>query len=159
MLDETKSYLHELLKQLNMARSTLNYSYKICSKIGKKDIYNEEEKDRFEALTSKFARLSDLILKKVIKTIDILDLDDSVETIRDTVNRAEKKSLIKSAREFIEIRKTRNEIAHEYFDSENDIIDIYKFVLDKTPVLAETVDRIIKYCKGKAYLEDTTSPD
>jgi uncharacterized protein with HEPN domain len=152
MIEETKDYLQGLVTQLIRAKDTLNYSYKICYKIGKKETYSEDEKDRFESLTSKFARLSDLIIKKIIKTIDILDLDDPAETIRDVVNRAEKKNLINSAIEYIEIRKIRNEIAHEYFKNENDIMEINQFVLKKVPVLMSTVDKILKYCQEKNYL-------
>lgn len=77
-------------------------------------------------MSSKFARLTDLILKQAVKTIDIMDLEDAPETMRDAINRAEKKGLISSALKFIEIRKMRNKIAHEYVD-EDDLFAIYRF--------------------------------
>lgn len=76
MSDIEKQYLIELLVKLKLAKNTLEYSYNICQGIGEKDLYSEEEADRFESLTSKFARLSDLILKKVCKY-----LFDSVDKI------------------------------------------------------------------------------
>ena len=146
MNKEEFEYLEQLVENLKRAESTLTFSYGICKKIGNKDEYTEDEQDRFESMSSKFARLTDLILKQAVKTIDILDLEDPPETMRDAINRAEKKGLISSASTFIKIRKMRNKIAHEYVEYE-DLLSIYKFVLANTPVLFDAVGRIEKYCK------------
>ena len=140
-------YLEELLGRLQKAVDTLNYSYIICKGIGIKEMYIAEEQDRFESLTAKFARLSDLIIIQSIKLIDILDLDEPPETVRDSINRAEKKGLIESGIRFVEIRKLRNRIAHEYAESEEEISDIYREVLQSTPLLFDSVSRIINYCR------------
>ena len=145
MSKEELIYLKDLLKKLKKAKETLEYSYNICKKIKIEKILAKDEEDRFEALTSKFARLSDLILKKIIKTIDILDLEDPPQTMRDAISRAEKKGLIFSELEFIEIRKIRNEIAHDYVSGETEIVDIYNYVLKNTPYLFDAFDRILKY--------------
>lgn len=139
-------YLEQLLDNLRRAKSTLNYSYNICKKIGVKEEYNEDEQDRLESMSSKFARLTDLILKQAVKTIDMLDLEDPPETLRDAINRAEKKGLVSSALKFIEIRKMRNKIAHEYVD-EDDLFAIYTFVLENVSQLFDAVQRIETYCK------------
>jgi hypothetical protein len=146
MSTEEIQYLEHLINNLLRAKETLNYSYNICKKIGIKNEYNEEEKDRLESLSSKFARLTDLILKQVIKTIVKLDLEDPPETMRDTINLAEKKGLISAALKFIEIRKVRNKIAHEYVE-EDDLLSIYQFILVETPLLFDSIDRIEAYCK------------
>jgi len=100
MAKEELVYLAELIAQLGKAGDTLGYSYDKCTAIGVKQMYDAEEQDRFEALTSKFARLADFIIKQAIKLIDILNLDEPPETIRDAINRAEKKGLITSALNF-----------------------------------------------------------
>jgi len=140
-------YLQELLGRLQKAVETLNFSYVKCESIGIKKTYEAEEQDRFESLTAKFARLSDLIIKQAIKLIDILDLDEPSETVRDSINRAEKKGLIESGIRFVEIRKLRNRIAHEYAESDEDIVEIYKETLQSTPLLFDSVRRIIVYCR------------
>jgi hypothetical protein len=144
--NEEIDYLDHVLEKLHRAKDTLNYSYGICKQVGVKDSYEEEEKDRLESLSSKFARLADLILKQVFKTIDMLDLEEPAGTIRDAINRAEKKGLISSALEFVKIKKMRNKISHEYVEPE-DLLDIYKFVLEYTPLLFDTVERIELYCR------------
>ena len=147
MVNEEVVYLEELLGRLQKAVDTLNYSYTICKAIGIKEAYEAEEQDRFESLTAKFARLSDLIIKQAIKLIDILDLDEPPETVRDSINRAEKKGLIESGIRFVEIRKLRNRIAHEYAESDEDIVEIYMEVLQSTPLLFDSVNRILDYCR------------
>lgn len=147
MVKEETDYLGELLERLRRAVETLTYSYEKCRSIGCKDTYDSEEQDRFESLTAKFARLSDLIVKQAIKLIDILDLDEPPETIRDAINRAEKKGLIESGLRFVEIRKLRNRIAHEYAESDEDIAEIYRETLESTPLLFDSVQRIMVYCR------------
>lgn len=68
-------------------------------------------------------------------------------TIRDRLNRAEKKELISSTDEFVEIRKLRNDITHEYMPEE--MFKIFEKVMQYTPVLKDTVSRIKKYCRKK----------
>ena len=142
---EELEYLVEFIEKLQKARRTLEYSYHKCRTIAVKDSYDLEEQDRFESLTSKFARLSDLIIKQAIKLIDILDLEDPPETIRDAINRAEKKGLISSAMKFIEIRKLRNRISHEYAESDDDIKYLYAEVLHNTPLLFDSTSRVLVY--------------
>lgn len=150
MVKEERVYLNEILGRLQKASETLRYSYDKCQAIGFKTVFDADEQDRFESLTAKFARLSDLIIKQAIKLIDLLDLDEPPETVRDAINRAEKKGLIESAARFVEIRKLRKRIAHEYVESDEDISDIYRLTLQSTPLLLESVTRIMAYCRKYA---------
>ena len=44
MSDEELKYLEELLVKLNRASETLRYSYNVCSRIGLKSSYDDEER-------------------------------------------------------------------------------------------------------------------
>ena len=131
-----------LLVDLGKARDILLFSFTKCSKINMIKGLSEEEMESLEALTSRFSRLSDIIIQKVFRSIDILDLDDE-GTVRDRINRAEKKGIIKSADDFIDIRILRNEIAHEY--KSETIYFIFSKVLKLSPALLESVDTIMTY--------------
>ncbi len=138
--------LQSELKLMNNAVSVLKYSYKNCSRIKTKKKFTLKEQDAFEVLTSRFARLSDIIIQRVLKTIHSLDLDE-ISTVRDSINLAEKKNLIKSANEMIEMRELRNSIVHEYIP---DVIrSIYIRTKKLTPALLENVDLINSYCRTK----------
>jgi uncharacterized protein YutE (UPF0331/DUF86 family) len=80
--------------------------------------------------------LSDIIIQKILRVFDTLDLEKP-GTVRDRINRAEKKGVVKSADEFIRIRILRNEIAHEY--KPETIYDIFEHVMKLTPVLLKSV--------------------
>jgi hypothetical protein len=142
------------LKILSDATDVLVYSFNKCSKIGIKSVYEPEELESFESFTGRFARLSDIVIQKVLRLVDEIDLE-SQGTIRDRINRAEKKELIKSSDVFIEIRMVRNDIAHEYLPEA--IQEIFVKVLELTPALLDGVARIKKYCArytaGSAELE------
>ena len=136
--------LKKELLAMNEAGKILKYSFDLCHKIGIKENYLLEEMDHFEAFTSRFARLSDLLIQKVFRLIDQLDFDDE-GTVRDRINRAEKKRLIESAEEFFSIRIVRNDIAYEYECEE--IKEIYKKVFELTPILLKSLDSIHLYVK------------
>ena len=93
-------------------------------------------------LTGRFARLADLLVQKIFRLIDRMDLEDQ-GTIRDRINRAEKKGLIASAEQFILIKELRNTIAHEYDPVATQ--QIFLNVLAFCPLLFDSVDRVKKY--------------
>ena len=143
MTDQMQVLLIHELKVLADARDVLIYSFNKCSSIGIKDAYKPEELESFESFTGRFARLSDILIQKILRLVDELDLD-SFGTVRDRINRAEKKELIGSSDVFIEIRMIRNDIAHEYLPEA--IHDIFAKVLSLTPHLLNGVERTIAYC-------------
>lgn len=136
--------LREELQLLDKAADILKYSYGMCGKIGIKDEYSFEELDKFESFSGRFARLSDLLIQKIFRLIDDIELE-SPGTIRDRINRAEKKELIESADIFVEIRIVRNQVAHEYIQDE--IQELFEKVLEYTPHLMDSVNRVKKYCR------------
>ncbi len=140
--------LQLLLKQqlilLDDAVNVLTFSKQKCQEIGLKNDLTLDELDRFESLTSRFGRLCDILLQKIFRLIDEIDLE-SPGTLRDRINHAEQKGLIKSAERFIECRTLRNEIAHEYMPE--NVLAIFEKVLEMTPVLVESVEIVKAYCE------------
>lgn len=136
--------LYETLKTTDEAAHWLKRSYAICCDFAGEDRYTEEQYDAFEALTGRFARLSDMLLQRVFRLIDRLEFEDS-GTLIDTVHRAEKRGLIRSADLMREIRELRNEIAHEYASS--DLRAMFQDVVHVTPELFTIVENIHSYCK------------
>ncbi len=143
-MNNIKEVLNQELAQLENARDVLQYSYEKCCRIGVKIGFTYEELESFEALTSRFARLSDIIIQKILRFFDVLDLEEA-GTVRDRINRAEKKGVVESADDFIKIRILRNEIAHEY--KPETIYDIFEQVMDLAPVLLKSVDSLLLYSK------------
>ncbi|MGH8658023.1 MAG: hypothetical protein ACREV4_05995 [Gammaproteobacteria bacterium] len=82
--------LRQNLTMMDSAIRWLSRSYQICSDIGIKGSYTPEEYDAFETLTSRYARAIDLMLRKVLRAVDAVELEIG-GTLIDTINRAEKK--------------------------------------------------------------------
>lgn len=135
--------LEETLRQLDDGATWLRRSLKRCQKVAGKSELSAADIDAFEALTSRFARLSDMILQKLFRGLDRIELEDG-GTLLDALNRAEKRGLVDSAAAFREIRELRNEIAHEY--AQEELSELFEGVLQHSPALLEIVRRADDYC-------------
>lgn len=136
--------LKESLAMLEKAADILAYSHDKCKAIKFDQGVDQIQLESLDALTSRFARLSDILVQKVFRLIDRLDLEDE-GTVRDRINRAEKKGLISSADRFTDIRFLRNEIAHEY--KSDSLYAIVEKVQTFTPDLLESVDLVNTYAR------------
>jgi len=142
MTENLKSLLLKELQLLNDAAHVLRYSFEKCRSIGVKDDYTPDELESFESLCSRFARLSDIMTQKLFRLLDELALD-TPGSVRDRINRAEKRGVIDKAEDFVAIRILRNDIAHEYLPEA--IRDIYRKVMELTPSLLASVALIKLY--------------
>jgi hypothetical protein len=108
-----------------------------------------EQRESCEALTSRFARLCDLLVQRVFRTLDQVELSDE-GTILDRLNRAEKRAVISSAQQWRELRELRNAIAHDYLIESSDgvLIDAHR----RAPELIEAVKKLAIYARNKGYI-------
>jgi hypothetical protein len=139
-LDVLKTNLESLKQSIKWLRR----SYDICSGIGIKDQYREEEFDCFENLTSRYARTVDLLISKVLRSIDSVELINSGSII-DAANGAEKRGIVDSVSKLRELKDLRNEIAHEY--ETEDIRSLFSLALASSAPLFEIADKTAKYCE------------
>lgn len=144
MSDTALEVLTATLADLGAGIRWLKRSYGICSGIGIKGDYSDEEFDDFENLTSRFARTIDLIVNKTLRSIDAVEFLDSGSVI-DAANRAEKRGLIESVAHLRDLKDLRNEIAHEY--ETEDLRGLFGAVLAAVPEIFATAERIAKYCE------------
>lgn len=129
--------LKEDFNRLVLAVEMLRYSLQQCREIGIKTAYSLDELDRFESLTSRFARTSDIYTQKVMKGITLI-LREETKTFIDRANLFEKLE-IASAEDLKLIRDLRNEISHEY--KLDDITEIFEAVMDYCNKLMEVIDK------------------
>jgi uncharacterized protein YutE (UPF0331/DUF86 family) len=137
--------LYENIDSLNEALRWLNRSYRIC--IDKFDLSElpEEGFDAFESLTARFARVTDVLLNKVYRSIFYLEEGASGSWL-DTLLFMEKKGLISSHDEVRYLKELRNEIVHEY--SQSDLKKLFEEVLKNCPLLVELAGQAIAYSEG-----------
>lgn len=72
MNPDHRALLGEKLGLFKRVEEALRYSYGRCLEVGQKNQYTHEELERFESLTSRFSRMSDLLLQRVVLLLWIL---------------------------------------------------------------------------------------
>lgn len=152
--DSLRQLLTEQLRLLKAAASVLEESHARVAAF-RDDLRSEAktplsvgQRESCEALTSRFARLNDLLLQRVFRTLDRMELVDDSSLI-DRLERAERRGLIDSAEHWRELRLLRNAIAHDYLIEAAD--RVLTDALDAAPELLQSAARIQEYVRRKGY--------
>jgi len=141
MKREKIELLQEELLGLQLAADHLEYSMERCLNLIGQEVLPPDQLERLESLTSRFARLADLLIQRIFRLIDEIELTGG-GTILDRIYRAEKRGWANAA-ELISIRELRNLIAHEYATEK--MLEIYTSVAAMSPALLTAVPKVIAY--------------
>ena len=144
MTREKIELLQEELAGLQLAAGYLQYSMGRCQNLIGQEALPPEKLERLESLTSRFARLADLLIQRIFRLVDEIELTGG-GTILDRIYRAEKRGWANAA-ELIRIRELRNLIAHEYATEK--MFEVYRAVAVMSPVLLATVPRVVAYAES-----------
>ena len=144
MRDEIRALLQENLEGMRKSLAWLKRSHEKCSRIGVKQRYMEDEFDDFENMVSRYARTLDVIVNKVFRSIDAVELEDG-GTLLDVVNRAEKRGIVDSAERVRGLKDLRNDIVHEY--ETDDLPALFLQTLEAIPELFAIAEGTEKYCE------------
>ncbi len=106
------------------------------------DRLSEEDIEKIEILFSRFSRSADMLINRVLRGIDILELED-VETKLDVVIRAEKRGFVENYKELIALKDLRNELAHEYLGEW--FVNKLPEVVEASEKLIEIANRVLNY--------------
>lgn len=142
------NYAFDLIEMLERSLRRLKYSYFKSKDINlDKNNFEDYELEILEALCSRFARLSDMLIQKAFRFIDIYELADPDISVLDRIHNAERRNLISSAEDFKYIRQLRNEVAHNY--SSDAFAELFKEIMAYIPLLIngteKTIDFLIKF--------------
>ena len=145
--EKLKEKLRVDVETLQKLEANLTESVDICRSL-KFDTLNSKDNREIEALTARFERAQDFFVTKVLRIIDILEGEEGV-TI-DVLNRSEKRGLIQLSDQFLEMRRLRNKIAHEY--AGYGPADVAKDVLAFVPALLYAYERTRDYVRRPEFL-------
>lgn len=106
--------------------------------------------DQLEALAGRFARVTDLIIHKLLRAIDRCELEET-GTLLDSANRATKRGLITSPDVLRDFKDIRNEIVHEY--AIEDLAGLYADIHTATKDLLLLVSTIETYLRDKQFID------
>ena len=135
------------VKNLNDFKKSLYWLGKVQEKVRDINIknfqnLNEEDLEKIEVLFSRFSRAVDMLINRILRGIDILELED-VGTKLDIVIRAEKRGFVDSYETLIAMKDLRNELAHEYVGER--LISKLDEVKEFSEKLIEIGNRVIEY--------------
>lgn len=133
---DLRRLLREELLNLEQALPSFERSLAKCASLSPSPRQSFEDEESFDALTSKFARTSDIFTQKVLKTFVAL-LREDAPTFIDRMNLCEKLGVIPSAAQMIAVRDLRNTIAHEY--ATDDLMEVYRDTVALSPRLIEAI--------------------
>ena len=136
--------LKENLQKLNLSSEWVRKSYEQVKAIKLENDYSPENFEKLEVLASRYARTTDMLVNKALRSIDTLELEDIGTTI-DIMNRAEKRGIVESAEILHTLKDLRNNIAHEYQIDE--IAKFFEGIVKFSPVLLEIIGNVNEYCK------------
>lgn len=146
--DKYREYALEIIEMLTKSAGRLKYSYSKVQQIDlDKEDFTEEELETIESLCSRFARISDILLQKAFRFLDIYEFDGYDFPVPKRITLAERRKLIPSTETFKYIRELRNEVAHNY--ATDYYIELFKEIFKYTPTLFEIVDNTIEYLNKK----------
>ena len=135
--------LRENLETLNLSVEWVKRSYDQTRIIQPKEKYTLDEFDKLENLSSRYARTTDMLVNKVLRSIDTVESED-IGTVIDIMNRAEKRGIIESAELLHTIKDLRNSIVHEY--QIDKIVKFFEDIKKYSPVLLEIIKKVNEYC-------------
>jgi hypothetical protein len=94
---DSATVLRDAAAGLGQATASLQRAADLCAKLGPGPAFSPAELDTIEVLASRFSRTTDFLVNKVLRALDRYELEPE-GTLLDTINRAEKRVLVASAR-------------------------------------------------------------
>ena len=144
--EQARELLAAALAELTSARRHLDFSFQQVVRLpGNLEGVDENQLESIEAFSSRFARTVDLVVNKVLRSLDRVELSPQ-GTLLDVVNRAEKRGFIARAGDLREMKDVRNIIAHDYAGVK--MAEIFVYCREQKPVLDAMCASIMAYANS-----------
>ena len=107
--------------------------------------------ERVDAFVSRFGRLQDTLGDKLLPIL-LKALGEKTGAVIDNLDRAERLGLIPSAEQWMEMRKLRNQMVHEYVEDPVVLADALETAHGLVPVLTEVAGRLRGEIIGRGWI-------
>jgi uncharacterized protein YutE (UPF0331/DUF86 family) len=143
--DHARNLLEQGLAELASARRHLDYSFQQVAGLPDSLLgATEKQLESAEAFTGRFARSVDLLVNKVLRSVDRMELKTE-GSLLDVVNRAEKRGFVSRSEDLREMKDVRNIIAHDYAGAK--AAEIFAWCREQKPVFDAVCDRMATYAR------------
>lgn len=106
--------------------------------------------ERVDAFVSRFGRLQDTLGDKLLPVL-LTALGEKTGAVIDNLDRAERLGLIPSADQWMEMRKLRNQMVHDYVEDPLVLSDALETAHGFVAVLAGVADRLSGEIEGRGW--------
>ncbi len=139
-----KRYLNECDKHLQRIEEAYeDISPLLPLSVDKYKNLSKDEVQDIDQYLFRFTKLQDTMGNKLFKLIlDEYEVNDEVLPFIDVLNKLEKKGFIGSAKEWMNLRKIRNEISHQYDDEPEEMTQAVNNILNLKDIIKEIYLRI-----------------
>jgi len=135
------------VQKINTAKKHLHDIFPLTK--DKYSVLKPVESSFIDQLVFRFSKLQDTLGEKVFPSILILSAEDvKRKTFIDILNRLEELELL-DKNQWLILRETRNEIAHEYSENQDEVISSLNDVFLKSDDTIQIYENIKLFCKEK----------
>ncbi|WP_457636081.1 HepT-like ribonuclease domain-containing protein [Persephonella sp.] len=143
-------------ENIQIAKLHLDRLKKAFEEIKERNLLENFDIDDFETVKVidtfifRFIKLQDYLGQKLFKRFleEIGEFYEDMSFI-DVLDKLEKLGVISSSEEWIEIRRLRNKLTHEYPDEIEEMKEEIKTAMDKIPILEITIENLEHYLKNR----------
>ncbi|VAW41008.1 hypothetical protein MNBD_GAMMA01-797 [hydrothermal vent metagenome] len=118
---------------------------------------NPEIAERLEAFVSRFGRMQDTMADKLLPRW-LMTLAETPGSQIETLNRAEKLGVLENVEHWLEARKLRNRLIHEYMENEESFSEDLALAKEYSIMLITTYRRLRQYAIERMNIDETKLP-
>jgi uncharacterized protein YutE (UPF0331/DUF86 family) len=156
-IERDQALLRQGMTELHRARKHLDFSAsRVAGFPADLEGVHGEPLESAEAFTTRFARVVDLLVNKVLRTLDRVELLPE-GTLLDVVHRAEKRGFISDASLLREMKGVRNVIAHDYAGVQ--LAEIVAYCRAKKAALDAVCDAVEAYVQSVSHSQSAHRAD
>jgi uncharacterized protein YutE (UPF0331/DUF86 family) len=147
-IEQDRALLQQGVAELRDARQHLDFSAaRVADFPADLQGIHGEQLESAEAFTTRFARVVDLLVNKVLRGLDRVEMQPE-GTLLDVVQRAEKRGFVTEASLLREMKGVRNVIAHDYAGAR--LPEIVDYCRQKKPILDTVCNAVEVYAEATA---------
>jgi uncharacterized protein with HEPN domain len=107
-----------------------------------------ELSERLEAFSSRFSRLQDTVMDKLLPRV-LAAAGEAIGSAIDNLNRADRLGLVQEPDEWIALRQLRNRLVHEYMEDAEEFSTVLNQVVRLSAELIKSVERVRQYAEDR----------
>ncbi len=143
--EKLERYFEEAKKHIQKIKSAKEILQDVMPLSGESLIkLSEKEQDKLDILIFRFAKLQDLLGRKIFRSIlDFSGYESNVPFV-EILSELEREGLIEIDK-WMALRDARNAIAHEYPNEEKKIVDELNFIFEEVEYLIQLTQKLEEY--------------